>query len=758
MDRLETTSRPHTRFRARGSRGARTGIPAGALATILLLLPADATRAQGQWPRQFDSPSGTFIIYQPQPETLNGDLLSGRLAFSLQRPGGTEPAFGVMWFTERVVIDRDSSTVAARDLDVTKVRLPGAAPDDEARYEHLVEGESANWDLSGSLEELQAGLASAEKERASVAVLDTMPPHIIFLEARAILVSYDGAPTLQPIEGSALQRVANTPYAVVFEPKSRTYYLSGSNVWYQARDPRGPWGVISTPPAEVRAVVPPDTVSSDQQQGQPPLVVTATEPTELISTDGAAQYAPLVGDELLYVTNTESDLVREVSTQRLYVLLAGRWYWASTTKGPWTFVRGDQLPASFSRIPPGSPKANLLASVAGTPQAEDAIADAEIPQTSPIRRDATGFSVTYDGRPQFQPIPGSRLQYALNSDAEVILADGRYYACDQGVWYVATDLQGPWQVSVDRPPGVDDIPPSCPVYDVRYVYVYDVTPEFVYFGYLPGYLGCYPYYGTVVYGTGYYYRPWIGHRIFYPRPWTWGLYPRYNPWLSRWSFGFSYGRGFLRVGFAWHSGPGYRGIHDPPRWLGAGGYRRPLLAADGAMIRTRRDLHVVAAPKDRAPMNLYHRPANLPRVDRSVKPAPMRPVGTPSAPRERLPNDIFAGRDGKVYRRDDVGWKVNQGGAWKPAPPEVNPPPAPRPVTKPPPTREPVRNWPPPRPATLPSQRPPSAPRLQPPSAPPPQVSPKPGNLEREFQGRVRAGGAPARPAPGQGKKPPERK
>jgi len=136
----------------------------------------------------------------------------------------------------------------------------------------------------------------------------------------------------------------------------------------------------------------------------------------------------------------------------------------------------------------------------------------------------------------------------------------------------------------------------------------------------------------------------------------------------------------------------------------------------------------------------------------------MRPVGTPSAPRERLPNDIFAGRDGKVYRRDDVGWKVNQGGAWKPAPPEVSPPPAPRPVTKPPPTREPVRNWPPPRPATLPSQRPPSAPRLQPPSAPPPQVSPKPGNLEREFQGRVRAGGAPARPAPGQGKKPPERK
>jgi hypothetical protein len=737
---------------------------AGVVAAALLLFAALPARADSAWPRQFDSPSGTFIIYQPQPETLTGDVLSGRLAFSLQRPGSTEPSFGVMWFTERVAIDRDSSTVAARDLDVTKVRLPGSTADDESRFEHLVENEATHWDLSGSLEELQAGLATAEKARASVADLDTLPPRILFIEDRAILVPYDGAPVLAPIEGTSLERVSNTPYAVVLDPKSRTYYLSGANLWYQASDPRGPWSVIDAPPAAVRAVVPPDTVSGDQVQGPPPLVVTSIEPTELISTDGAASYAPLVGDELLYVTNTESDVVREVSTNRVYVLLAGRWYGAKSTSGPWTFVRADQLPASFSRIPPGSPKANLLASIAGTPQAQDAIADAEIPQTSPIARDATGFRVTYDGIPEFQPIPGTRLQYAVNSDAEVIQADGRYYACDQGVWYVADIAEGPWQVSVERPTGVDDIPPTCPVYDVRYVYVYDVTPDWVYFGYLPGYIGCYPYYGTVVYGTGYRYRPWFGPHHFYPRPWTWGLYPRYNPWLSRWSFGFSYGRGFLHIGFAWYSGA-HRGIHDPPRWLGAGGYRRPLLAANGAMIRTRRDLHVVAAPTERTPMNLYRRPANLPRVDRTARPAPARPSMAPPLPRERMPNNVFAGRDGKVYRRDEGGWKVNQGRTWKPAPPEVSPSPPQGTRAPAPPPREPTQNWPPPsrfqRPTPTPGAQPPRAEPQRAPATPrpaAPEISPKPGNLEREFQGRARAGAPGAKPAPANKQKQGERK
>src|SRR5882672_898221 len=477
-----------------------------AAASLVVAIPARAD--DPGWPRQFDSSSGSFVIYQPQPEDLKGDVLTGRAAFSLKKSGDEYPTFGVLWYTEQVLIDRDSSTVAARSLDVTKVRLPGITPDEASRYEMLVETQATGWDLSGSLEELQAGLAAAEKERASVAGIDNAPPRILFHNRRAILVVYDGAPVLEPIKGSTLQRAVNTPYAVVFDPRSRLYYLNGANLWYQAKDPLGPWADIPRPPTAIREIVPPDTSSYDQVEGPPPDVVTATEPTELIATDGPPRYAPLVADELLYVTNTESDVVLEVSTQYQFVLLSGRWFRAPSTDGPWTFVRADRLPASFKQVPLDSPKGNILASVAGTDQAEDAVADAEIPQTSAIRRSDRGFEVTYDGDPQFAPIEGTDLQYAVNTDAEVIFADGSYYACDQGAWYISDNPDGPWSVSDTRPLGVEDIPPSCPVYDVRYVYIYDSTPDVVYVGYLPGYLGCYPSYGTVIYGTAYRYGSW----------------------------------------------------------------------------------------------------------------------------------------------------------------------------------------------------------------------------------------------------------
>jgi hypothetical protein len=557
------------------------------------------------------------------------------------------------------------------------------------------------------------------------------------------------------------------------------------NLWYRAKDPLGPWTDISSPPAPVRAAVPPDTSSSDVVEGPPPDVLTATEPTELIATDGPPEYASLVQDELLYVTNTESDVVLEVETQDLYVLISGRWFRAPSTDGPWTFVRGDELPASFKRVPPDSPKGNILASVAGTDLAEDAVADAEIPQTSAIRRDDQSLQVTYDGDPDFEPIEGTNLEYAVNTDAEVILADGRYYACDQGVWYIADDPDGPWSVSDTRPLGLEEIPPSCPVYDVRYVYVYEATPEVVYVGYLPGYLGWYPYYGTVVYGTGHRYHGWRGRHHYYPRHATWGFHARYNPWLSRWSFGFSYSTGFLRVGSRWRSDATVARTRTRSTWFGPGGFRRPLVAQDMALLRTRPQRRVRATAAEGLPSNLYNRTENITRVDRVRNRSIARPIPRPSP----VPNDVFGGKDGRVYRREGDGtWQVRTGSEWKPTNVPVLPPATttqrdreetPLPPAKPMPPREsrrrgepaverpaPPRNIPteqpvpsrdrptpprerptPPRERPMPPRERPMPPRERPepprerttPPQEPSRERPAPGNLEREYRARERS-------------------
>jgi hypothetical protein len=392
-------------------------------------------------------------------------------------------------------------------------------------------------------------------------------------------------------------------------------------------------------------------------------------------------------------------------------------------------------------VPPDSPKGNILASVAGTDEAEDAIADSEIPQTSAIQRDDRSFYVDYDGEPEFEPIAGTRLQYAVNADAEVILAEGSYYACDQGVWYVSNHPDGPWIVSDTRPLGVEDIPPDCPVYDVRYVDIYDATPTVIYVGYLPGYLGCYPYYGTVVYGTGYRYRSWRSRHHYYPRPCTWGFQARYNPWLSRWSFGFSYASGFLRVGTRWRAPHETAQARARAMWFGPGGYHRPLVDRDMALLRMRPPGRARARVAGRTPMNVYNRSENIPRVDRTVRGTFTPRIAPPAPQPAHVPNDVFAGKDGKVYQRDTKGkWKVNVGRGWQPAQvpakapnpvtPAVRPSPRPQqPVEQPRERRQPQHNIPQTRPA-------------------PPPIRSTPGDLESEYRARQRGGHAQPSPQP----------
>src|SRR5690242_7891688 len=64
------------------------------LLTILSLV------AFAQWPKEIQTKNGTTItVYQPQPESMKGNKLDGRAAFSAQEKGSSDPLFGVFWFT-----------------------------------------------------------------------------------------------------------------------------------------------------------------------------------------------------------------------------------------------------------------------------------------------------------------------------------------------------------------------------------------------------------------------------------------------------------------------------------------------------------------------------------------------------------------------------------------------------------------------------------------------------------------------------------
>jgi len=306
-------------------------------------IPAFATL---EWPQEIDAPEGTVVIYQPQPEALAGNVLSGRAAIALEPKGQDAPIFGVMWFTAKIDTDRDSDTAIVRDVTVERVNWPDSKDAAEQRFTAIVESAVPETGFEISMERLSASLATAEVVQQSLEELNTEPPEIVFREELAVLLLFDGEPRLSPIEGSSYERALNVPMAVACQKGGKSCWLSSGTFWYQARDPLGPWAPTSSPPADLLKMMP-EPQDSEGAPSSPPAVVVATEPTELISTDGKPEWTALTGGELLFVKNTESPWLRELSTGNMYLLLSGRWYRSKTTEGPWIFVKPDELPASY---------------------------------------------------------------------------------------------------------------------------------------------------------------------------------------------------------------------------------------------------------------------------------------------------------------------------------------------------------------------------------------------------------------------------
>ena len=60
---------------------------------------------------------------------------------------------------------------------------------------------------------------------------------------------------------------------------------------------------------------------------------------------------------------------------------------------------------------------------------------------------AAKANVSYDGAPQFVPISGTTMSYATNTAQKVIQVGDLYYLCLQGIWFMSSTPQGPWQTA-----------------------------------------------------------------------------------------------------------------------------------------------------------------------------------------------------------------------------------------------------------------------------------------------------------------------
>jgi hypothetical protein len=702
--------------------------PVAVAVIAVFLSPASGSAAAQDWPKEIQAGQATIVMYQPQVESFEGDKLSGRAAVMVKETENADPVFGAVWMDARVFTDRENRTVSLIDVKVTNVKFPQIEKEKAAKLAPILEQEIPKWDLVMSLDALLTELDLVKKEQASSERLNNNPPKIIYVPYAAVLVVIDGEPVLREIENTKYKYVMNTPFFIVQDSSSKRYYLKGGDYWYTSPDVREGWVVTDDPPKDVvqiaeKHVQKPEETSPDSETSGTsspdsaaaeapaekivPKIIVTTEPAALIQTDGKPQYASIEGTKLLYAKNTEDDVLLDIDTQQYYILLSGRWYDSNSLEnGPWRFVRSDELPADFAKVPPESDMGNIRTSVAGTDEAREAVLENDIPQTAAVSRKDATVQVTYDGDPKFEKIEGTKMSYAANTDKSVLLIEGKYYCCDNAVWFSAPAPKGPWVVCVDVPKDVQTIPPSAPVYNVKYVYVYDYTPDVVYVGYTPAYYGSYVYGGCVVYGTGYYYHPWYGH-YYYPRPVTYGFSVSYNPWTG-WGFGFGMSYGWFHVGFysypgAWWGPAGYHYGYHHGYYHGynhgyAHGYYRgyyqganagnrpgqpqpkpapsPYDKRDGVRqtggkrppSASTADRRAPAAPSQQPARDLgtkgSARPGTQPATP-STRPSQdlQRPSTQPATPSTR-PNNVYTDKNGNVYRKSDSGWEQRDKNGW----------------------------------------------------------------------------------------------
>ena len=179
----------------------------GVLAVFVLfatVLAAGVARAEdGDWPREIRTDKGVAVIYQPQLESYEKNVLKCRAAISVQPKGRSEPIFGTMWVTSTALVDRDTRMVTLDGITVTQTRFPGATKEQQKKVAAIVEAEIRKWDLSLSLDRLLAMMELLEKEQRATGKYASPVPKFLVSHEPAVLVTIDGEPILGKVGGAA---------------------------------------------------------------------------------------------------------------------------------------------------------------------------------------------------------------------------------------------------------------------------------------------------------------------------------------------------------------------------------------------------------------------------------------------------------------------------------------------------------------------------------------------------------------------------
>jgi hypothetical protein len=671
-----------------------------AFAATAFASPAAAAYAPG-WPRVVDRDGNHVIVYQPQLKSWTQyRTLVADTAISIT-PAGGQQILGVISWRANTLANVSARTVFVNQIEVLSARFPSLDPTQDAVMQAKVHQIYPTMTFNISLDRMIASLAHVNTPVQSIPA-NTDVPTIFATTTPAISLMVNGKPVLAPIDGVSLEYVVNTNWNLFYDKTN--YYLLDGKTWLKAKDIPGPWSVATSLPPDM-AKLPKGQNWDDVLKAVPPAagagpapkVFVTEKPAELIIFRGAPIWIPIPGTTLSYGSNTENQIFLSSKTKQLYVLLSGRWFRAGSLEAPWVYA-GNDLPPDFAMIPAGKTYSTALVSVPGTQVASDAVLLSQVPTTAVVNRAAAESSVkiVYAGEPQFVAISGTTMYYAVNTSARVIRVGNIYYLCYNGIWFFGPAAMGPWKTADTVPQVIYTIPPSCPMYNVTYVIVSNPTPTTIETSYSSGYLGVFvlgmAVGATVVYGTGWYYPPYIyyGPRypIYYPYPYTYGVAAVYNPYTGFYGVGRAvYGPYASAGSAAWYNpttgfyghavtyqnaygGHTYASAYNP--WTGtyaATSQGHNAYAQWGSSVVTNGDNWAQAGHYSNANGTVAGFDTSKGSAGAGVT---TKNGNNAFVAKDANNNNVYAGADGNVYKKDSNGdWSKWDDGGWQPVDPST---------------------------------------------------------------------------------------
>jgi hypothetical protein len=656
---------------------------------------ASAEEGEGDelaWPRAFSLENeAILVLHQPQISEWNGGhKLSVLIAAEYRETEEAQPVFGVIGLDSEADKNSDAGTITLTNMRVSSLDFTGLEPSDLPGLTVELKDLLPVDPIEVAEQHVLASLANYDR-LADVEGLDTTAPRVFTSTEPAVLVQTDGQAVFAPIAGvDGLEFVVNTNWDAF--RAGEEIYLRHDSHWLKLISRDQGFVVVDALP-DVFGQLPDDgnweavkdAIPPVPYDGTPPGVFYSDVPAELILFDGEPRFEAIPGTDLEWASNTQTDVFRYAPTGEYYVLFSGRWFRSTTLDASLEFA-SDSLPRDFQHIPSDAPYAAVRASVPDTSESTAARLRASIPETAWVEPGSISPDVAYDGDPQFEAIEDTSLHYAVNTSSQVIQVGDAYYAVQDGVWFVSNTPEGPWELASAVPDEVYEIPASSPVHNVTYVQVYDEDDDTgaVLFGFTAGYLFAYLAYDSLVYGPGWYHRPYWRYArfpIYFPRPFSYGIGAYYNP--IRGTFG--------RYGY--HYGP-YRGIAARTAWNPVtGSYVRgakaygPVSRAGFVQAYNPRTGNSATAAGAKNIYGSWGSVAVRSGSDYARISASQRFNGSKSVRwttsegtgfvREGRRGNVFAGTDGQVYRKDGDQWQSwnGRGDGWQ----AVDHPPANRP-------------------------------------------------------------------------------